>query len=85
MNYERTKRINRVFLSDKMRKLAQEVVDRIDFSMKELSDALVQALDATVIWNEDKWAVIAYYSLPEEPLPYDKAACRFLEDLTNVI
>lgn len=79
------RRIIKVFRTEKMQKLAQEVVDRVDYSAKELSDSLVEALDAAIIWNEDKWAVIAYYSLPENPLPYDKAACRFLADLTNCI
>ncbi len=79
------RQIRKVFRTEKMQRLAQEVVDRIDYSAEELSDSLVEALDAAVTWNEDKWAVIAYYSLPESPLPYDKAACRFLEDLTNCI
>ena len=79
------RQIRKVFRTERMQELAQEVVDRIDYSAEELSDSLVEALDAAVTWNEDKWAVIAYYSLPESPLPYDKAACRFLEDLTNCI
>lgn len=79
------RQIRKVFRTEKMQRLAQEVVDRIDYSAEELSDSLVEALDAAVTWNEDKWAVIAYYSLPESPLPYDKAACRFLEDLTNCV
>ncbi len=79
------RQIRKVFHTERMQELAQEVVDRIDYSAEELSDSLVEALDAAVTWNEDKWAVIAYYSLPESPLPYDKAACRFLEDLTNCI
>lgn len=79
------RQIRKVFRTEKMQRLAQEVVDRIDYSAEELSDSLVEALDAAVTWNEDKWAVVAYYSLPESPLPYDKAACRFLEDLTNCV
>lgn len=79
------RQIRKVFRTERMQELAQEVVDRIDYSAEELSDSLVEALDAAVTWNEDKWAVVAYYSLPESPLPYDKAACRFLEDLTNCV
>lgn len=79
------RQIRKVFRTEKMQRLAQEVVDRIDYSAEELSDSLVEALDAAVTWNEDKWAVVAYYSLPEKPLPYDKAACRFLEDLTDCV
>ena len=79
------RQIRKVFRTEKMQRLAQEVVDRIDYSAEELSDSLVEALNAAVTWNEDKWAVVAYYSLPESPLPYDKAACRFLEDLTNCV
>lgn len=79
------RQIRKVFRTERMQKLAQEVVDRVDYTAKELSDSLVEALDAAITWNEDKWAVIAYYSLPENPLPYDRAACRFLEDLTNCI
>lgn len=39
---------------EKICRLAKEVVERIDDHPKEMSDALVEAVDATIIWNEDK-------------------------------
>lgn len=70
---------------EKICRLAKEVVERIDDHPKEMSDALVEAVDATIIWNEDKWAIIAYYSTPNFPINYNDACSNFLEDLTNCI
>ena len=71
--------------NEKICKLAKEAVERIDDRPKEISDALVEAVNATIIWNEDKWAIIAYYSTPESPIGYDDACSNFLEDLANCI
>lgn len=83
MNY---KQIKSVFArSDKMQRLAAEVLSRVDPKAKKMSDELVEALDAAITWNEDRWAVVAYYSTPENPTNYDQACCLFLDDLTNCI
>lgn len=71
--------------NERICRLAKEVIERIDDDSKEMSDALVEEVEATVIWNEDKWALIAYYSTPEYPIGYDNACNNFLEDLTNCL
>lgn len=71
--------------NEKICRLAKEVIERINDNPKELSDALVEAVEATIIWNEDKWALIAYYSTIKYPICYDDACNNFLEDLTDCL
>lgn len=71
--------------NEKICKLAKEVIERIDDHPKEMSNALVEAVNAAVIWNGDKWEIIAYYSTPDYPISYGDACDNFLEDLTNCI
>lgn len=71
--------------NEKMMKLAQEVINRIDYDAKEMSDELIEAVDAAIVWTEDKWTIIQYYSTPDHPKRYDDAVCYFLDDLTDCI
>ena len=71
--------------NEKICKLAKEAIERVDDHPKEMGDALVEAVSATIIWNEDKWAIIAYYSTPDYPINYNDACDNFLEDLAKCI
>lgn len=77
------------FGSFKAEDVAKAVIDRIDETHLNdgagLEDLIREALDLEMVYDEDKWAVIANYSDPESPLSYGEAEELFLDDLLQVL
>lgn len=83
------KDMSRAFGSFRAEDVAKAVIDRIDETSisdgASLEEAVQEALDLEMIYDEDRWAVIANYSDPESPLTYSEAEELFLNDLLQVL
>ena len=78
-----------VFGSWKAEDVAKAVIDRIDEAQiaegQSLEDAIKDALDLEMIYDDDKWAIVANYSDPDDPMGYGEAEELFLNDLLQVL
>ena len=78
-------KLHEVFGYGEVAHIAQNVFDRIDEEEEEdLSQAIIDAVDAELIYTNDQWAVIAYYSEPTVPMAFDEAVQSFIDDLVEV-
>lgn len=83
------KDLSGIFGSFKTEDVAKAVIDRIDETHiaegESLEDAIREALDAEMIYDDDRWAVIANYSDPDSPLTYAEAEEPFFDDLLQCV
>lgn len=65
--------------------IARRILERIDEDETDASEAVSQAMDDELIYTEDQWAVIAYYSDPSDPKNLSEACEEFFGDLLECV
>ena len=68
----------------KVEQIAQNIFDRIDEEEEDLSQAIIDAVDAELFYTANQWAIIAYYSEPNAPMALNDAIQSFIDDLVKV-
>ena len=78
-------KITDVFGYGEVATIARNVFNRIDDEeIADMLQAIIDAVDAELIYTADQWAVIAYYSEPDAPMAFDEAVQSFINDLVEV-
>ncbi len=70
-------------MSGVARNVLERVYDNDDET--DASEAVSQAMDDELIYTEDQWTVIAYYSDPESPKNLSEACEDFFNDLLECV
>lgn len=70
-------------MSGVARNVLERVYDNDDET--DASEAVSQAMDDELIYTEDQWTVIAYYSDPSDPKSFSEACEEFFEDLLECV
>lgn len=78
-------KITEVFGYREISNIARRILERIDEDETDASEAVSQAMDDELIYTEDQWAVIAYYSDPESPKNLSEACEEFFGDLLECV
>lgn len=78
-------KITEVFGYREISNIARRILERIDEDETDASEAVSQAMDDELIYTEDQWAVIAYYSDPSDPKNLSEACEEFFGDLLECI
>lgn len=60
-------------------------MEEYDLSNEDYWNVAYQCLDAKLIYTEDRWALIQYYSEPENPCNLADACDMFVDDLMRYI
>lgn len=69
----------------KMLKIVISVLERIDEENDDLSQEIIDAVDNDLIYTDDQWEVISFYSTPDDPISFGEAAQMLVDDITEVI
>lgn len=78
-------KITEVFGYREISNIARRILERIDEDETDASEAVSQAMDDELIYTEDQWAVIAYYSDPSDPKNLSEACEEFFGDLLECV
>lgn len=78
-------KITEVFGYREISNIARRILERIDEDETDASEAVSQAMDDELIYTEDQWTVIAYYSDPESPKNLSEACEEFFGDLLECV
>lgn len=70
-------------MSGVARNVLERVYDNDDET--DAGEAVSQAMDDELIYTEDQWTVIAYYSDPESPKSFSEACEDFFNDLLECV
>lgn len=70
-------------MSDVARNVLERVYNNGDET--DAGEAVSQAMDDELIYTEDQWTVIAYYSDPESPKNLSEACEEFFGDLLECV
>lgn len=69
----------------KVCEIAEAIIERMeDYEEDNLEEALQSAMDDELIYTEDLWAIMAYYTTPQEA-NFDEAMEEFYNDLLEVL
>lgn len=81
--------ISNIFGSFKAEDLAKKIIGSLSeaaLNRGESVEALImRELDEIMIYDEDKWIVIANYSIPENPCGYGEAESFFIGDIAGCV
>lgn len=78
-------KITEVFGYREISNVARRILERIDEDETDASEAVSQAMDDELIYTEDQWTVIAYYSDPSDPKNLSEACEEFFGDLLECV
>lgn len=78
-------KITEVFGYREISNIARRILERIDEDETDASEAVSQAMDDELIYTEDQWTVIAYYSDPSDPKNLSEACEEFFGDLLECV
>lgn len=65
--------------------IAKACAGRMDDGCEDVSDELWRAMDDEIIYTEDQWALIAYYSEPSDPMTLAQAFDEFHADVMKCL
>ena len=69
----------------KVCEIAEAIIERMeDYEEDNLEEALQSAMDDELIYTEDLWAIMAYYTTPQEA-NYDESMNEFYNDLLDIL
>ena len=69
----------------KVCEIAEAIIERMeDYEGDNLEEALQSAMDDELIYTEDLWAIMAYYTTPQEA-NFDEAMEEFYNDLLDIL
>ena len=85
---EITKELN-ILLLDKFNVEVAQIAKGIflrmeDYEEDDIADALSQAMDEELIYTEDLWSIMAYYTTPQEA-NFNEAMDEFYNDLLDIL
>lgn len=78
-------KIYEVFGYREISNVARRILERIDEDETDASEAVSQAMDDELIYTEDQWTVIAYYSDPSDPKNLSEACEEFFGELLECV
>ena len=81
--------ISSIFNSFKAEDLAKKIIGNLSESAlnrgESVETLIMRELDESMIYDEDKWMVIANYSAPENPCGYSEAEGFFIGDIARCV
>ena len=78
-------RLNEVFGFYDIRALAENVIARFDNNCEDVTEELINCINDELIYTEDLWTLIEFYSNPDHPDDSSSACEKLFDDLMSCI